>query len=207
MRRPEFIARQSRCPTGLLGRLIGRVMERETAEVNDAALTLLDLEAHDRVLEVGFGHGRTIERAAAVLEHGVAAGIDCSAEMTRMAVRRCQRLIDTGRVRLARADGRHLPYRDQCFGKAYSIHTIYFWTDPERHLRELCRVLRAGGRLVLGFRPGGSRVAEDFPASVYSFHTSDQIGRMLLHAGFEVDEPSLAIGEVLLVSARRRASA
>jgi SAM-dependent methyltransferase len=206
MRRPEFIARQSRCPSGFLGRLIGRIMERETAAVNDTALTLLDLDARDRVLEVGFGHGRTIERAAAALEHGVAAGIDCSEEMTRMAVRRCRRLIDTGRVRLARADGRHLPYRDQCFGKAYTIHTIYFWTDPEQHFRELCRVLRAGGHLVLGFRPGGTRGAEDFPASVYSFHTRDQVGQMLLHAGFDVDEPPLAIGEVLLVTARRRAS-
>ena len=206
MRRPEFIARQSRCPTGLLGRLIGHVMERETAAVNDAALTLLDLEAHDRVLEVGFGHGRTIERAAAVLDHGVAAGIDCSEEMTRMAVRRCRRLIDTGRVRLARADGRHLPYRAQYFGKAYTIHTIYFWTEPAQHLRELCRVLRAGGRLVLGFRPGGNRGAEDFPASVYSFYTADRVGQMLQQAGFDVGEPPLTIGEVLLISARRRAS-
>ena len=128
MRRPEFIARQSSCPTGFLGRLIGHIMERETAAVNDAALTLLDLEAHDRVLEVGFGHGRTID------------------------------------------------------------------------------VIRAGGRLVLGFRPGGNRGAEDFPASVYSFHTSEQVGQMLLQAGFDVDEPPLAIGEVLLVTARRRAS-
>src|SRR5262249_58444169 len=95
---------------------------------------------------------------------GVAAGIDCSEEMPRMAVRRCRRLTDTGRVRLALADGRHLPYRDQCFGKAYTIHTIYFWTDPEQHFRELCRVLRARGRLVLGFRPVRDRGPGGFPA-------------------------------------------
>lgn len=67
-------------------------------------------------------------------------------------------------------------------------------------------MLRVGGRLVLGFRPGGNRGAEDFPATVYSFHTSDQVGQLLLHAGFDVDEPPLAIGDVLLVTARRRAS-
>ena len=48
--------------------------------------------------------------------------------------------------------------------------------------------------------------AEDYPASVYSFHTSDQVGQMLLHAGFDVDEAPIAIGEVLLVTAGRRAS-
>ena len=203
MRRPEFIARQSRCPTGLLGRLIGHVMERETAATNDAALALLDLEAGDRVLEVGFGHGRTIERAAAVLDHGVVAGIDPSEEMIRMATRRCRRLIDTGRVRLARGDSLHLPYPDQCFGKAYTIHTIYFWADPERHLRELRRVLRVGGRLVLGFRPKGDRGTEDFPASVYSFHSTDRVCQMLQQAGFEVGETPRAVGEVLLVTVRR----
>src|SRR5262249_21758924 len=135
MRRPEFIARQSRCPTGLLGRVIGHIMERETAAANDAALTLLELQAGDRVLEGGFGHGRTIARAAAAVDHGVVAGIDPSEEMARMATRRCRRLVDAGRVRLARADGMHLPYPDQCFDKAYTIHTIYFWADPERHLR------------------------------------------------------------------------
>jgi ubiquinone/menaquinone biosynthesis C-methylase UbiE len=203
MRRPEFIARQSRCPTGLLGRVIGHIMERETAAANDAALTLLELQAGDRVLEVGFGHGRTIARAAAAVDHGVVAGIDPSEEMARMATRRCRRLVDAGRVRLARADGMHLPYPDQCFDKAYTIHTIYFWADPERHLRELRRVLRIGGRLVLGFRPKGDRGTEDFPASVYSFHSTGRVCQMLQQAGFEVGETPRAVGEVLLVTARR----
>jgi cyclopropane fatty-acyl-phospholipid synthase-like methyltransferase len=78
MRRPEFIARQSRCPTGLLGRLIGYIMSAETATANEEALTLLDLQPSDRLLEVGFGHGRTIERAATALATGFIAGIDLS---------------------------------------------------------------------------------------------------------------------------------
>src|SRR5262249_732574 len=154
-----------------------------------------------------FGHGRTIERAAAVLDNGLAAGIDASEEMIRMAMRRCRRLIDAGRVRLARGDSLHLPYPEQYFGKAYTIHTIYFWADPERHLRELCRVLRVGGRLVLGFHPKGERGSGDFPASVYSFHSTEQVCQMLRQAGFEVGETNVAAaGRVVLVTARRRAS-
>jgi len=37
MRRPGFIARQSRCPTGLLGRLIGHIISAETASANAEA--------------------------------------------------------------------------------------------------------------------------------------------------------------------------
>jgi cyclopropane fatty-acyl-phospholipid synthase-like methyltransferase len=93
MRRPEFIAQQSRCPTGLLPRLIGYIMSVETATANEEALTLLDLQPSDRVLEVGFGHGRTIERVAPALAMGFIAGIDLSEEM---AERRCRRLIRHG---------------------------------------------------------------------------------------------------------------
>src|SRR6185503_11433072 len=178
MRRPEFIARQSRCPSGLLGWVIGHIMSLETAAANEEALKLLELAPSDRVLEVGFGHGRTVERAAAMAVSGLVAGIDGSEEMVRMATRRCRRLIDEGRVRLVLADSAHIPYPDGFFDKAFAIHTIYFWSDPTLHLRELHRVLRHGGRLVLGFHTKDAAAAS-FPETVYTFHAADDVQRLL----------------------------
>jgi ubiquinone/menaquinone biosynthesis C-methylase UbiE len=185
MRRPEFIARQSRCPSGFLGRVIGRIMSFETATANDEALRMLGLRPADRVLEVGFGHGRTIERAAMMVPDGFAAGIDTSEEMVRMAMRRCSRLIGSGRVQLAVGDSANIPYSTGFFDKAFAVHTIYFWVDPTRHLRELRRVLRDGGRLVLGFRPKEDAMAADFPDGVYTFYAPDQVSLILQQAGFE----------------------
>ena len=70
MRRPEFIARQSGHPQGLLGRLIARIMALETATPNRRALQLLEFDENSRVLEVGFGHGRTLGRAAELAPQG-----------------------------------------------------------------------------------------------------------------------------------------
>ena len=128
MRRPEFIARQSRCPSGLLGRVIGHIMSVETAAANESALKLLDLDAGDRVLEVGFGHGRTIERAAAMVGDGLVAGIDASEDMVRMATRRCRRLIESGRVRRRSAISSGLSPQFRC--KAKGI--IGQWDVPVR---------------------------------------------------------------------------
>ena len=64
MKRPTFIARQSARPSGLLGRLIAGIMAKETADLNEHAIRLLAASPPDRVLEIGFGHGRTIERLA-----------------------------------------------------------------------------------------------------------------------------------------------
>src|SRR5262249_50524029 len=206
MRRPEFTARQSRCPSGLLGWVIGQIMSVETAAANDAALAALALELGDRVLEVGFGHGRTVERAAAMVPEGFVAGIDASMEMVRMATRRCRRLVGAGRVRLALADGASLPYADASFDKGYTVHTMYFWKDPGQHLRELGRVLRDGGRLVLGFHAKKEAVAAAFPASVYTFYGMDEVRRLLEEAGFVGVEMEHAAGEVGLAIARTRGS-
>jgi ubiquinone/menaquinone biosynthesis C-methylase UbiE len=207
VRRPEFIARQSRCPSGFLGWFIGQIMSVETAAANDAALTALALEPGDRVLEVGFGHGRTVERAAGMVPEGLVVGIDPSDEMVRMATRRCRRLIEAGRVRLARADSASIPYPDGFFDKAYAVHTIYFWDEPGRHLRELGRVLRDGGRLVLGFHANKEIVAAAFPASVYTFYSTDEVSRLLEQTGFDGVEGEYSAGGVALAIARHRRSA
>jgi ubiquinone/menaquinone biosynthesis C-methylase UbiE len=208
VRRPEFIARQSRCPSGFLGRVIGHVMSFETAAANDEALKALDLKPADRVLEVGFGHGRTIERAASMVPQGLVVGIDASEEMLQMATRRCRRLIDQDRVRLTLGDSAHLPYPDQFFDKGYAIHTIYFWDDPKLHLCELYRVLRDGARFVLGFHPKGEEGTADFPETVYSFYTSDQVLHLLQAAGFadaRVERPGGAAGGLALGIGHRQA--
>src|SRR5262245_6420533 len=108
MRRPEFIAQQSRRPSGLLGRLIGSIMAKETAAANDATIAALAVQPTDRILEIGFGHGRTLERVARQLTAGFAAGVDLSETMVRMAARRCRDLITDGRVILHQGDSTRL---------------------------------------------------------------------------------------------------
>jgi cyclopropane fatty-acyl-phospholipid synthase-like methyltransferase len=76
MRRPEFIARQASCPTGILGALIARIMAVETRRENATALKLLDLQPKDHLLDIGCGHGRTLALAADAVPEGFVAGVD-----------------------------------------------------------------------------------------------------------------------------------
>jgi ubiquinone/menaquinone biosynthesis C-methylase UbiE len=207
VRRPDFIARQSRCPTGLLGRLIGYIMSAETAGANAQALTVLDLQPGDRVLEVGFGHGRTIEHAAASVPLGFVAGIDRSEEMGRMAARRCRHLLRDGKVGVVVGDSERLPFPGQRFDKALAVHTVYFWADPIAHLREIRRVLKNGGRFVLGCHSKDDTMAEDFPASVYTFYTAEEVGDLLEASGFAgVDLVHAPGGLVMAMACRPQAA-
>ncbi len=201
MRRPELVARLGRRPEGWLGRMLARLMARETRTENEAALDLLEIRPGDRVLEIGFGHGRSIASAARRAQGGLVAGVDFSPDMVAMAQRRNQSLIDRGLVDLRHADSGRLPFQNGMFDRAFSVHTVYFWTDPGAHHQEIRRVLKDGGRFILGFRPPDPAVLRAFPASVYTFRSGDEIRRLLLSAGFadvSAVEPGPAARSVVL---------
>ena len=185
MRRPEFVARQSAGRTGLLGWLIAAVMASETASENAAAIAALDLAPRDRVLEVGCGHGRTLERIADNVTQGMVVGIDLAGDMVRMAQRRCAAFVSAGTVEVKQGDGLALPYPDAAFDKALTVHTLYFWRDPLAQLREVHRVLVPGGRLVLGFRSRDDEMVASFPPTIYRFYAVDEVVQLLKTAGYE----------------------
>ena len=201
MRRPEFIARQAGRPTGWLGRVIARVMAVETAAANEAALDFLHLRDADRVLEIGFGHGQTIERVAKRVPSGSVAGVDHSEAMVQVARRRCAALIASGRVQLYCADSTRLPVANESFDKALAVHTLYFWQPIGAHLDEIRRVLVPGGRLVLAFRPAGTSGAADFPADVYTFRTPEEVRDLLVSADFTEIDTVTHSPELVLVAA------
>jgi SAM-dependent methyltransferase len=185
MRRPEFIARQARCPTGLLGRFLARIMAAETAPANETALALLACRPDDHVLEIGCGHARTLARAATLVPRGLVAGVDVSEAMVRMARSRNRRFITEGRVAVQHADSAHLPYPKEGFDRVYAMHTLYFWQDPRAHLQEIFRVMKPGARFVLGFTPKeDARAVANFPATIYRFYASDAVDGLLKASGF-----------------------
>jgi SAM-dependent methyltransferase len=137
------------------------------------------------VLEIGFGHGRTIARLAQVVPDGVVAGVEISERMLWMAGRFNSRLIERGRVELKLADGAAIPYEAERFDRVLAVHTLYFWPSPADTLREIRRVMKPGGRIVLGFRSAeDGSILRDFPRSVYRFYRCDEVARWLEGAGF-----------------------
>jgi len=187
MRKPFFIAKQGRKPSGLLGKLVAHIMAKETADENAFALKLLQLQPEDAVLEIGCGHGQTLAKAAGFVQRGRLCGIDFSPVMYRHAMRRHRQLVAAKRIEFHFGSSDRLPFDDQSFDKVFAVHTVYFWQTPLDHLAEARRVLKLQGRFVLGFRP-----AEDigfqasFPREIYHIRPEAEIARLAAEAGFEV---------------------
>jgi len=175
-------------------------MAHETADLNERAVRLLDPTPSDWVLEIGFGHGRTIERLASAVPQGRVCGLDVSRAMLDMAVRRNRRAVAEGQVELRISDAASIPYEDESFSKALTVHTLYFWTDPIACLREIRRVLKPRGRFVLGVLRGDSVQRIRFPNEIYTFHDEQSVQAMLEACGFGLNQFS-RIGEASLALA------
>src|ERR1700754_2990126 len=97
-------------PRGVLGRLAGWVMAHRPSNRrrNEWAVSLLDVQPTDRVLEIGFGPGRAIAELSRRSERVY--GIDRSAEMLRQATRRNAAAVRSGRVTLRASGVEALPF-------------------------------------------------------------------------------------------------
>ena len=203
MRRPEFIARHGGMPAGWLGRVVASIMERETAAINQHAIALLDPQVGEAVLDVGTGNGLSLRHLASRVGEGAIVGVDHSPVMCRRAEKNNKSLIDESRVSVMCACSDDLPFETGHFDAAMSVHTLYFWNPAEPHLKEIARVLRPGGKLVLVFRPDSDPATSNFPTSVYKFRSSEVVANLVTSCGFEnvrFDKGSNA--EVLLHATR-----
>ena len=103
-----------------------------------------------RVLEVGPGTGYYALHTARWLSPGGTLDIlDVQQEMLDHTMSRAGRLGLTNIVP-TRADAEELPYPDGTFDAAYLVATLGEVAERDRALEELRRVLKPGGRLVVG---------------------------------------------------------
>lgn len=172
----RLVARQLGRPSQATGHLLNLA----NARANAAAVELLGLASDHRVLEVGFGGGVALKKLAA-RAHSVA-GIDLSEAAVRAARRTFRREIEEGRLEVEEASVEAIPFDDASFDRVLTVHTIYFWPDPDRGLREILRVLKPGGRFVLGTDLKGPPKA--IAKHGFSSYSQEKQRELLRTAGF-----------------------
>jgi ubiquinone/menaquinone biosynthesis C-methylase UbiE len=111
---------------------------------------MLKPKANERMLEVGPGTGYYALRVAEWLSPGGTLEIlDVQQHMLEHTMRRA-REIGVENIIPTQGDARELPYQDNAFDVAYLVATLGEVSDRQRALEELHRVLKPGGRLVVG---------------------------------------------------------
>jgi len=107
-------------------------------------LAQLELQPGARVLDVGCGTGALLAALAERIANARLVGVDLSWEMLAVARRRsCEQ------AKLARGFAECLPFGDEKFDAVVCTSVLHFVREPLAALREMRRVLRRGGLLLL----------------------------------------------------------
>jgi SAM-dependent methyltransferase len=170
----------------------------QLAAIKNDLLARLHVEPGERVLDLGCGVGHDLVRLE---EAGaMAVGVDRSVRMASESHRRCPA------AEVFVADGIALPFAGDALDACRIERVLQHVTEPLPVFREVKRVLRASGRLVV-FEPdwGSLAIASDHPkvsaaltSGVMSGIANPRIGlelrRCLVDAGFDVVELTVDVG-------------
>jgi ubiquinone/menaquinone biosynthesis C-methylase UbiE len=152
---------------------------------------LLDILAPapgERLLDVGAGTGAyTLPVARAVGPEGALDAFDVQQEMLGELMRRAQRQ-GISNVRPEQGEAHRLPCPDESFDAAFLVTALHEIPDQDAALRELHRVVKAGGRVV---------VAEMAPLPTDRFVRLGDLQRRAAAAGLDFDRPPGPAPDVL----------
>jgi len=125
--------------------LYDKIFSRFFCERITSVITNLNISAGAKVLEVGIGTGLSL---AAYPLHCEVTGVDLAPDMLERARQKAE---ENGwrHFRLVEMDALNLEFPDNSFDYVTSFHVISVVPDPVRMLREIHRVCKPGGTVVI----------------------------------------------------------
>lgn len=194
---PQIIAQQLRRPSGEAAATVGDKMDRVNEPLFDLTLEAMRPADGQRILEIGFGTGTYLHRLFADAAGLKVCGIDYSPDMMEIASRTNKDLLDAGHLELTTGASDNLPFEDQLFDKVYCNMVIYFWDQPEIHLKEVHRVLNRAGHFYTGMRTKQAMLQFPFVQHGFMLFEPEEWIDILGRNGFEAREAGRRLDPVI----------
>jgi SAM-dependent methyltransferase len=144
-----YLMRQVRKPAKFVGRPFAWIMNYSHSSLTDWGMEHVRIEKDFSILDVGCGGGRTIQKLAARAPEGRVFGVDYASGSVAASRAKNAKLIRAGRVDIREASVSRLPFPESAFDLVTAIETQYYWPNLLEDMREILRVLKPGGTLVV----------------------------------------------------------
>ena len=144
-----YLSNQVRKPTRWIGLIFAWIMNQSHSNVTDWGLSHVRIESDFVGLDVGCGGGRTIQKLAALAPQGTVYGVDYAKGSVAASRSKNAEFIKAGRVQISSASVSHLPFPDNQFDLVTAVETQYYWPDLPNDMKEIGRVLKPGGTLLI----------------------------------------------------------
>jgi ubiquinone/menaquinone biosynthesis C-methylase UbiE len=147
--RDDAFMGQFRRPTGSQGRAVAALMNRGHDLLTDWGLSHVKIDPNFTVLDVGCGGGRTIGKLAGLAVEGRVFGIDYSKDMVEYSIEENKQLVVGGRVQVLEGSVKKMSFPNDFFDLVTAVETYYFWSNLPKAFKEIKRVLKLGGKLLM----------------------------------------------------------
>jgi ubiquinone/menaquinone biosynthesis C-methylase UbiE len=166
-------------------------MNSSHSKLTDWGLEQIPIENHRAILDIGCGGGRTVSKLAAIAKQAKVYGIDYSDESVAVTKKTNAHWIGLGRVEVQHGSVSQLPFSDSMFDLVTAVETHFWWPDLPGDMREVFRVLKPGGSLILiaevykGANTTVSRLAEKYASRTgMALLSADEHRELFTNAGF-----------------------
>ena len=129
----------------------GPKMENHHLDITEKTMRRMELRPGERVLDLGCGSGWATRLLARLVADGPegfgqVVGVDVSDEMIRQARASSK---DFENIMYVWGSATQIPWEENFFDKMLSVESFYYYSDQERALAELFRVMAPKGRLFI----------------------------------------------------------
>ncbi|WP_135612579.1 class I SAM-dependent methyltransferase [Methanococcoides sp. AM1] len=145
----EEVVRIHANPSGEDGKKVGIEMNEHHYELWKWGIGHISTDPESWILDVGCGGGRAVSILADLVEAGKVYGVDHSNEMVGLATELNRTAVDSEHVTIIHSSVSELPLPDNMFDIVTAFETCYFWPDIVEDLKEVRRVLKDGGMLLI----------------------------------------------------------
>lgn len=129
--------------------LVFRMMNRQHMPLWEWGLEHVRLPQHGRILDIGCGGGGLLRLMLSLAPDVRFTGVDYSSASVRKTRRLNRKAVREGRLVVEEASVSSLPFDAHTFDLVTSSESLYFWPNPAEELKEVARVLKPGGTLML----------------------------------------------------------
>jgi ubiquinone/menaquinone biosynthesis C-methylase UbiE len=172
-------------PTGFFGKILAKGMARGHKEFYKNALKAINPKKDDKYLEIGFGSGIFIKKY--VFHVSKIAGIDHSEDMVKLASDINRKLVESRKAEFKHGYASSLPWADNEFTVVAAIEVFFFLNETEKTLKEIFRVLKPGGRLIIEMafnKDDGADHTRHIKKMGLKLYSGEEMKKLLKKAGF-----------------------
>lgn len=190
---PDFLlktlARQLGGPSGVLGGVVAKLLNKGNAPTITAAVDALGLTGGENVADVGFGGGLGLGLLlTGVGPEGTVHGIEPSTDMINRARKNFPEAVAAGRLVLNEGTMDALPVASGSLDGWISLNTVYFIPDLTPAFADLTRVLSPTGVGVLGVADPDWLGSQPLARHGFTVRPIGEVVALLEHAGLTVEQ-------------------